>query len=191
MAFAGPLAIVATGAVVWLVHRAERPPAEPVARATASVSVTEPAPAPPSAAAPSVIDDTPELSGSADPGQGFVGYDTLPDGRKVPELPADAPARASFGVVVIAYRGAESAPNDALEKTAALARAKSLVADAKSNFSEAVKKGDRGSMDDAGSVPRGVMEPSVEYVIFTLKKGEVYGEPVDTPRGYWIIKRNP
>lgn len=187
MAFAGPLAIVATGAVVWLVNRAERPPAEPVRRATASASPS----APPSAAAPPIIDDTPELPGSADPGQGFVGYDTLPDGRKVPELPADAPNRASFGVVVIAYRGAESAPNDAPEKTAALARAKSLVADAKSNFSEAVKKGDRGSMDDAGSVPRGVMEPSVEYVIFTLKKGEVYGDPVDTPRGYWIIKRNP
>jgi hypothetical protein len=187
MAFAGPLAIVATGAVVWLVNRAERPPAEPVARVAPPASVS----AAPSASVPSIVDDAPELSASADQGQGFIGYDTLPDGRKVPDLPADAPDHASFGVVVVTYRGAESAPNDAPEKTAALARAKALVADAKSNFSEAVKKGDRGSMNDAGSVPRGVMEPSVEYVIFTLKKGDVYGEPVDTPRGYWIIKRNP
>jgi hypothetical protein len=39
-------------------------------------------------------------------------------------------------------------------------------------------------------MPRGVLEPGVEYVLFTLKKGEVYGEPIDTPRGYWILRRS-
>jgi hypothetical protein len=35
-----------------------------------------------------------------------------------------------------------------------------------------------------------VLEPVVEYLLFTLPKGEVYPEPIDTPRGYWIIRRN-
>jgi hypothetical protein len=57
------------------------------------------------------------------------------------------------------------------------------------DFDEAVKKGDHGSMADAGSIPRGVLEPALEYALFTLKKGEVYGEPLDAPRGYWVIRR--
>jgi hypothetical protein len=33
-----------------------------------------------------------------------------------------------------------------------------------------------------------VLEPEVEWSLFTLAPGEV-GEPVDTPRGYWIPRR--
>jgi parvulin-like peptidyl-prolyl isomerase len=94
-----------------------------------------------------------------------------------------------LGVVLVAYRGAENAPPSARTKEAALARAKELVGDAMKDFAEAVKKGDRGSVDDVGTMPRGVLDPAVEYALFTLKKGDVYREPLDTPRGYWIIRR--
>src|SRR5260221_5433221 len=113
----------------------------------------------------------------------------LPDGRKVPELPADAPKSVSFGVVLVTYRGAEGAPSDARTKESALAKAKELLPDARRDFAEATRKGDRGSTAQAGSMPRGVLEPGLEYILFTLKKGEVYGEPLDTPRGYWLLRR--
>jgi parvulin-like peptidyl-prolyl isomerase len=114
----------------------------------------------------------------------------LPDGRQIPPLPADAPKAVHFGVVLVTYRGAEGSPSDARTKEAALAKAKELLPDAHRDFGEAVKKGDRGSTAQAGSMPRGVLEPGIEYVLFTLKKGEVYGEPIDTPRGYWILRRS-
>ena len=42
--------------------------------------------------------------------------------------------------------------------------------------------------DDVGRVKLGVLEPAPEYVLFTLGIDGV-GGPVDTPRGYWIVKR--
>jgi len=36
-------------------------------------------------------------------------------------------------------------------------------------------------------MPRGVLEPAPEYVLFTTVPGDV-GGPVDTPTGYWIVK---
>jgi PPIC-type PPIASE domain len=131
-----------------------------------------------------------EEAASAAPPHPFTGYDTLPDGRKVAALPDDAPRSVSFGVVLVTYRGAERAPASARPKPEALEMAKRLSGDAKANFEEAVKKGDPGSNNDAGAVPRGVLEPVLEYVLFTMKKGEVYSEPIDTPRGYWIVRRN-
>jgi parvulin-like peptidyl-prolyl isomerase len=65
-----------------------------------------------------------------------------------------------------------------------------LIPEAKLDFAAAVTKGDRGSTTDAGHVPLGVLEPAAEYLLFTLPKGEVLSEPVDTPRGYWILRRN-
>jgi len=35
-----------------------------------------------------------------------------------------------------------------------------------------------------------VLEPSVEYAVFRLKKGEVSDVPIDTPRGFWVVKRH-
>ena len=49
-------------------------------------------------------------------------------------------------------------------------------------------RGDSGSIEDLGRVPRGVLEPAPEYVLFTMPAGAV-SDPVDTPRGYWIVKR--
>lgn len=166
-------------------------------RATGSNRVPEHAPSgsattPPKAAQSSALEIEPLDLGeapSATPAHPFSGYDTLPDGRKISELPADAPQSIAFGVVLVTYRGAERAPATARTKPEALEMAKRLSADAKANFDEAVKKGDPGSNGDAGSVPRGVLEPVLEYVLFTMKKGEVYSDPIDTPRGYWIVKR--
>ena len=61
---------------------------------------------------------------------------------------------------------------------------------AKHDFAAAVSKGDRGSTADAGRIPRGVLEPPIEYVLFMLDKGAVHPTLIDTPRGYWIVRRN-
>lgn len=106
------------------------------------------------------------------------------------DLPNDAPREVHFGVILVAYQGAEMAPGNAPAKSAALARAQSLLTEAQQNFDEAVKKGDRGSTADAGTMPRGVLEPALEFALFSLKKGEVHGSPLDTPRGFWILRRN-
>lgn len=162
------------GGSVWYSKNTRRVPEEPTARAV-------PQPAEPAA---SVQEPSTSLTAAGNPPS-----TSFADGRTVPELPAGAPKSVSFGVVLLTYRGAELAPSDARSKEAALAKAKELLGAAQKDFDDAVKKGDRGSTAQAGTMPRGVLEPSLEYVLFTLKKGEVYGEPVDTPRGYWLLRR--
>jgi parvulin-like peptidyl-prolyl isomerase len=66
--------------------------------------------------------------------------------------------------------------------------AKELLPEAKTDFKAAVAKGDKGSQDNLGRIPRGFLEPAPEYVLFSLGKGEI-GGPIDTPRGYWIVQR--
>jgi parvulin-like peptidyl-prolyl isomerase len=63
-----------------------------------------------------------------------------------------------------------------------------LAETAKQDFHAAVQQGDAGSSDDIGRVKLGILEPAPEYVLFTLPIDGV-GGPVDTPRGYWIVKR--
>src|SRR5579871_4393499 len=103
LAIIGALLVAIVLAIVWRAHQQSSAPEEPHSHpstssaspsATASNSMTaaEPLPEPTPA---------PELSA------------VLPDGRKVPELPADAPKAVSFAVVLVAYRGAEGAPSDA------------------------------------------------------------------------------
>jgi parvulin-like peptidyl-prolyl isomerase len=111
----------------------------------------------------------------------------LPPG--VSPLPESAPVTVTFGVILVGYRGAEDAPDSAQPKPAALDRAKALLAEARTDFAAAASKGDPGSTADAGRLPRGVLEPAVEYALFTLQPGGVSAEPIDTPRGYWIVKR--
>lgn len=113
---------------------------------------------------------------------------TLISGEAAPALPADAPKSVVFGVVLLQYKGAQGAPPTARSRAEALQLAKDLAATAKDDFKGAVLKGDKGSMENAGRLPRGVLEPAPEYVVFTLPKGGV-SEPVDTPRGYWIVHR--
>jgi len=141
-----------------------------------------------SAAAPSapLAQPSASTSSSAPIARDFA---VLPDGRPVPPLPSSAPQSVGFGVVLVTYEGAQFAPRKARPKAEARALAEELAAAAKTDFVAAVNKGDPGSMSDAGSVPRGVLEPAAEYVLFTLAKGEVAAAPVDTPRGYWVPRR--
>ena len=93
-----------------------------------------------------------------------------------------------FGVILVHYRGAQAAPPTARSKDEALALARTLAEAARTDFKAQVSKGDPGSMDDAGRIPRGVLEPATEYALFTLSPGSV-SDPLDTPRGFWIVKR--
>jgi hypothetical protein len=104
-------------------------------------------------------------------------------------LPPNAPKNVTIGIVLVAYQGAQGAPDAAPSKPAALTRARELLAQAKLDFQAAVGKGDTGSLADAGRMPRGVLEPEIERAVFTLEPGNVFPDPLDTPRGYWIVKR--
>ncbi len=118
------------------------------------------------------------------------GFETFPDGGKVPELPDSAPTDVSFGVVQFAYQGAQFSAADSRTKDQAKQKAEATLELARHDFAAAVSKGDRGSTADAGRIPRGVLEPPIEYVLFMLDKGTVSPNIIDTPRGYWILRRN-
>lgn len=175
---------VVLGIAALVLGRGGRSDPEPLsepARPSAAASLTASAQA---SATPSATAAAAELE--LEPSTGF---DTLPDGRRVPELPATAPTTLRFGVVLFSYAGAQAASGALRSKEAAKQRAQSVIEEAKRDFKAAVAKGDPGSTADAGRIPRGVLEPAVEYVLFTLEKGAVHPEPVDTPRGYWVVKR--
>jgi parvulin-like peptidyl-prolyl isomerase len=93
-----------------------------------------------------------------------------------------------FGVVLVTYAGAEGAPPKARARDTALALATKLAEDAKGDFHAAVARGDDGSADDVGVVTRGVLEPASEAALFGLNAGSTSGV-LDTPRGFWIVKR--
>lgn len=112
----------------------------------------------------------------------------LPDGRFPPPLAADAPRVVRIGVVLVRYSGAQLAPLDAPSRDASLVRAKQLAELAKTDFVAAVKAGDPGSAIDLGAVHRGILEPGTQFVVFTLAPGTV-SEVLDTPRGFWIVRR--
>jgi hypothetical protein len=103
-------------------------------------------------------------------------------------LPSGSPKMVRFGVILIQYRGAQGAPASSRSRDDALILARSVAEAARVDFKSQVARGDPGSMDDAGRIARGYLEPSAEYALFTLTAGGV-SEPVDTPRGYWIVKR--
>jgi len=168
-------------------HDAPKPrpvKAKPVASIAASA---KPAPSASASAVASADAGPPDDAGPAPFTEGF---ETFPDGGKVPELPNSAPQQLSFGVIQFTYQGAQFAPSDARTKDAARQKAEAALELAKTDFAAAVSKGDRGSTSDAGRIPRGVLEPPVEYVLFTLDKRTVCSNVIDTPRGYWIVRRN-
>jgi hypothetical protein len=112
----------------------------------------------------------------------------LIDRQPAPALTGDAPKSVVFGVILITYEGALGAPSNARSRDAALDLAQKIAVEAKADFKAAVAKGDRGSIENAGRMPRGMLEPAPEYVLFSLPKGGV-SAPVDTPRGFWIVHR--
>lgn len=171
--------VVLAGAIGVVVLRRQGSHAAPPSPATvADAGAAESAPA--ADAGPTAPADAPATEGATAPAEDASGG----------ELPASAPKRVGFGVVLVTYRGAERAPKDARTKAEALELARSLVERAKSDFDEAVKKGDPGSRADQGHVPRGVLEPAIERILFTLATGAVHDQPLDTPKGYWIVRRN-
>jgi hypothetical protein len=95
-----------------------------------------------------------------------------------------------MGVIQFAYRGAELAPANAPSRTEAYEHATRVLELAKTDFTAAVRQGDPGSAMDLGEVPRGVLEPLPEYVLFTMKPNSTYDLVLDTPRGFWIVRRN-
>ncbi|MDI1432858.1 MULTISPECIES: peptidylprolyl isomerase [Polyangium] len=128
-------------------------------------------------------------SGEPEPGGPVdAGGTLLLTGEAPPPLAGEAPKSVIFGVVLVQYKGAQGAPPNARPREEALTLAKQLAEEAKTDFKAAVAKGDKGSMENAGRLPRGILEPAPEYVLFSLAKGAV-SEVVDTPRGYWILQR--
>jgi hypothetical protein len=113
----------------------------------------------------------------------------LADGTPVPALGKGAPRHVRFGVALVTYEGAEGAPDKGARRRAdALALATKLADEGQSDFHASVQRGDPGSSDDVGEVTRGVLEPGSEAVLFALPVGGVSGV-IDTPRGFWIVKR--
>ena len=117
---------------------------------------------------------------------------SFPDGTPVPPLPFTAPRQVRFGVVLVSYAGAQPSPGgghpSSRSKGDAKALADRLFASAQQDFRAAVQQGDPGSSDDVGQLRTGILEPAPEFVLFTLPVGGV-GGPMDTPRGFWIVKR--
>ena len=134
----------------------------------------------------------PELAADAATGPDVPapgGFAHFPDGRPVPPLPEGSPKNVKLGIVIMTFAGAQGAPPNARAKKDALELVTKLASDAKSDFHAAVIRGDSGSSDDIGRIPRGVLEPAIEYTVFTMPVGTV-SEPIETPRGYWIAKRS-
>jgi parvulin-like peptidyl-prolyl isomerase len=182
------VAAIAAAAVLGLrPNRDPEPTSAPKSSASARSSASASA-APSSSAAPTAAPA--DLAAAAGDGLVTEGFENFPDGGKVPELPASAPARVGFGAVIFTYRGAQSASPDARSKEEAKKKAAETIELAQKDFAAAVAKGDKGSTTDAGRLPRGVIEPPIEYVLFTLEKGKVHPEPIDTPKGYWVVRRN-
>jgi hypothetical protein len=99
-----------------------------------------------------------------------------------------APRQVRWGVILVQYAGAQGAPANARSKKDALELATKLAEDAKKDFHEAARHGDPGSMDDAGRIPRGVLEPGPELALFSLAPNQTT-DPIETPRGYYIMRR--
>ena len=113
----------------------------------------------------------------------------LPDGSAVPPLPQSAPQRVKLGVALFAYQGAEGASQSQAPREQALQNAKKAARVAADDFVQAVKMGDKGSSENIGWIRRSVLESAVQHAVFSLKKGETSPAPVDTPRGFWVVKR--
>lgn len=103
-------------------------------------------------------------------------------------LPSSAPRTVKLGVILVHFAGAEGAPATARSKAAAQALAEKLAGEAKADFSHTLGQGDPGSSSDIGRIPRGVLDPRTEGVVFALSGGEV-SDAIETPRGFWIVKR--
>lgn len=175
------LAAVAAFVVLAFKSRVGPPTVAPVASASVSSSVGNGAPS------PGGVEDPP----SNDPAPTAVDPPPVAPaepGEAAPPLPSSAPKSVVFGAVIIEYRGAQGVPRTARTKEEAAALAKEIAALARDDFAKAIAKGDKGSLENLGAMPRGVFEPLVEFSLFSLEVGKV-SDPVDSPRGFYVFKR--
>ena len=181
----GAVLVGLVGALVW---KTSGPPKSATAPATSAESRSERSSSDAGTVSP-LSDSLAALKFDVDGGFGILGQaaETKADDLTDP-LPKGSPKAVRFGVILVQYRGAEQAPPGTRSKQDALALARTLAEGANTDFKAQVQRGDPGSMDDAGRIQRGVLEPAVEYVLFMLPRGGV-SEPIDTPRGYWIVRR--
>jgi hypothetical protein len=126
------------------------------------------------------------LDTNGDGGFGLGGLGSLLDAGAA--MPTGAPRTVRIGVVLVQYAGAEGAPSSARAKADALKHAMELAEQARGDWKAAVKAGDSGSSEDIGRIPRGVLDRTTELAVFSLDKDSL-SEPLDTPRGYWVVKR--
>lgn len=150
-----------------------------------------------SASASSAPTPLASASGSSAPmlgDAGIVGVDTGDGGLSLFGLldaggmPNGAPRSVRLGVVLVQWAGAEGASSSARARPEALKRAQELAEKAKTDFKATVKEGDSGSAEDVGRIPRGVLDRTTEVAVFSMSAGDI-SEPLETPRGYWIVKR--
>jgi hypothetical protein len=125
------------------------------------------------------------LDSTGDGGFSLTGLSNLLDAGA---MPTGAPRTVRLGVVLVQFAGAEGAPSSARAKPDALKHAVELAEQAKGNWKAAVKAGDSGSSEDIGRIPRGVLDRATELAVFSLDKDGL-SEPLETPRGYWVVKR--
>lgn len=121
-------------------------------------------------------------------------FDLMEDGSTVPPLAEDAPKRVRLAVLVVGFDGTQgfSIPGFSERhrtKDEALELARSVHQLAQTDLKKALEKADRGSRDDIGFLPRGILERRIEHQVFGLRKGDFAPEPLETPRGYWVVKR--
>lgn len=126
------------------------------------------------------------LDSNGDGGFGLSGLGSLLEAGVA--MPSGAPRTVRLGVVLVQYAGAEGAPSSARAKSDALKHAMDLADQAKGDWKAAVKAGDSGSSEDIGRIPRGVLDRTTELAVFSLDK-DALSEPLDTPRGFWVVKR--
>jgi hypothetical protein len=168
--------------VVVVVRSMNEKPAEPHAAKAADAAPPDAGKASTDAATIPMLGDLPGFDA---PRGDFARF---PDGRPVPPLPPGSPKQIKLGVVLMTFAGAEGAPPHARDKKEALTLVTKLAGDAKTDFHAAVVRGDSGSSDDIGHIPRGILEPVTEYTVFSMPVGAV-SDPIETPRGFWVAKR--
>ena len=173
---------LALGAVLLIVF--EKTPSEAATPADASA-------APAAASAPSKEAAPTPTAASVIPARPATNtkFDKLDDGNAVPALAEDAPQQVKLGVALFAYDGAQGVPPGSRSRDAALELARAALQAGTAEFAKALEKADRGSRDDVGWVRRGILEKRVEYEVFRLEKGTLASEPIDTPRGFWVVRR--
>lgn len=131
----------------------------------------------------------PAETGLPEPSASSTLFHMMPDGSPVPALSPSTPERIKLGIAIFRYKGTQGSSDSTRSRDAALALAQEAVKTGQEDFANAVKKGDRGSSDNIGWIDQRILERAVEYAVFSLEKGEISSEPIDTPRGFWVAKR--